>query len=33
LFKAIINLEEPMKNYKVIKPFEEKLLEWLKNNS
>ena len=30
LIKAIKNLEEDMKNYKVIQPFEEKLIKWLK---
>tara|TARA_B100000579_G_scaffold312867_1_gene262426 strand:- start:383 stop:1264 length:882 start_codon:yes stop_codon:yes gene_type:complete len=30
LIKAIQNLEEDMKNYKVIQPFEEKLIKWLK---
>ena len=30
LVEAIQNLEEPMKEYKVIKPFEKKLLNWLK---
>ncbi len=30
LIKAIQNLEEDMKNYKVIQPFEEKLIQWLK---
>ena len=31
LIKAIQNLEEDMKEYKVIKPFEDKLIEWLKS--
>tara|TARA_Y100001968_G_scaffold322856_1_gene359631 strand:+ start:650 stop:1531 length:882 start_codon:yes stop_codon:yes gene_type:complete len=30
LIKAIQNLEEDMKNYKVIQPFEERLIKWLK---
>ena len=31
LIKAIQNLEEDMKSYKVIRPFEHKLIRWLKS--
>ena len=31
LIKAIQNLEEDMKSYKVIRPFENKLIRWLKS--
>ena len=31
LIRAIQNLEEDMKSYKVIRPFENKLIRWLKS--
>ena len=33
LIQAIQNLEESMKTYKVIKPFEESLINWLKSKN
>ena len=33
LIQAIQNLEEDMKTYKVIEPFEENLINWLKSKN
>ena len=33
LTKAIQNLDEDMKSYKVIQPFEDKLISWLRKNN
>ena len=33
LIQAIQNLEEDMKTYKVIEPFEENLIKWLKSKN
>ena len=33
LIKAIQNLDEDMKSYKVIQPFEDKLINWLRKNN